>query len=380
VEVCVRKWWKTGLTIALALLVPVRWVLDNIGRAQTVSDLPLLKYLLHPYFPPAAFTGCILVGTWAYYELRMKKEQAGFMGMPQNKSRYQHQAILGGATALAVFIIAPLIYGHYRRNSKSTETPAVAVGGVIQSAAAQTAQRVVAEPPPFTVQRKASWPTDGSKPTKKSMHEPELIPAAPPGPANSIVNNAGKIEDLQISGSDVIALPGGAGATILNAHPGSETSKVKIDNSRVLGSPSNTQPSQTSPAPRAFLRVSKGSNVTLDNVVGCGVGSTVRADGERNRIKVTNSSINDPKQCDWIEFVNQLKSHQSDIAMFVISWKAAQEAGWKGLPPDTKEAYRREFDTITEDLINTAGNGGQYSTAISGLYQKPPTFDLKRPE
>jgi hypothetical protein len=125
VEVAVRKWWKSAVAIFLTVLGPVRWIVDTIGRAQTVSDLPFVKYLLHPYFPPMAFTAAVLFGAWAYYDLRMKKEHAGFIGTPENKNRYRKQAISGAVVVLAVIVVAPLIYGRFHRTSKTFVASAI---------------------------------------------------------------------------------------------------------------------------------------------------------------------------------------------------------------------------------------------------------------
>jgi hypothetical protein len=103
VEADVRKLWKPVVTVILLLLTPIQWILDIVGRVQTVRDLPI-RWVLHPLFPPIAFCLAVLIGAWAYFDFRIKKEPAGFANSPENKRRYATQAILGTAVAIAAII------------------------------------------------------------------------------------------------------------------------------------------------------------------------------------------------------------------------------------------------------------------------------------
>jgi hypothetical protein len=107
---------KPVVTAILLLLTPIQWILDIVGRVQTVRDLPI-RWVLHPLFPPIAFCLAVLIGAWAYFDFRIKKEPAGFANSPENKRRYATQAILGSAVVITAIIVAPLIYGHYYRKA-----------------------------------------------------------------------------------------------------------------------------------------------------------------------------------------------------------------------------------------------------------------------
>lgn len=110
-----RKYSKPLVAALLFLLSVLRWILDQMGRAQTVKDLPIIAWILSPYFSPMAFTIAVIIGFWAYYDIRLKKEPAGFAAIPKNKRRYRIQAIAGAAIVLVLFIVIPLGYGYYHR-------------------------------------------------------------------------------------------------------------------------------------------------------------------------------------------------------------------------------------------------------------------------
>jgi hypothetical protein len=98
------------------LLTPIQWILDTVGRIQTVRDLPI-NWVLHPLFAPIAFCLAVLIGAWAYFDFRIKKEPAGFANSPENRRRYATQASLGAAVVITAFIASPLIYAHYYRKA-----------------------------------------------------------------------------------------------------------------------------------------------------------------------------------------------------------------------------------------------------------------------
>jgi hypothetical protein len=109
-----RRYWKGVVGFILLPLSNLGWILDQVGRAQTVRDLPLLSWILSPYFSPIAFLGASILIARAYYEIRIKKEQAGFQAVPKNKSTYRIQAISGVTIFAALFIGLPLAYRYYR--------------------------------------------------------------------------------------------------------------------------------------------------------------------------------------------------------------------------------------------------------------------------
>jgi hypothetical protein len=115
---CVNR--KVAGAIFLVPLGAIRGIVDRIGEVQTVNDLPVIKWLIHPYFSLAAFSGAVWRGGWAYYDFRIKKEQAGFLIVPEKKNRYRRQAIIWILSALVLFIILALIYGHFHRKVVAT--------------------------------------------------------------------------------------------------------------------------------------------------------------------------------------------------------------------------------------------------------------------
>ena len=118
-----RKWWKIGGAALLIPLGAIRGIVDAIGEVQTVNDLPIVKWLIHPYFSLGAFTGATILGAWAWYDYRIKKEPAGFVGTPENKRRYQLQAICAAVSAIILVVAVPIVYGHYRTPKVIPKSP-----------------------------------------------------------------------------------------------------------------------------------------------------------------------------------------------------------------------------------------------------------------
>jgi hypothetical protein len=115
-----RKNWKAILGVLLIPISHAVWFLDQIGRAQTVSALPILGWIFSPYFSPIAFTAAVGLCGWAYWDLAIRKHPAGFIGMPAERSKLAWK--VGGivAAVIVLLVVAPLIYGHYHHTTIST--------------------------------------------------------------------------------------------------------------------------------------------------------------------------------------------------------------------------------------------------------------------
>ena len=168
-----RRWWKAVAGLVLAALGYLRGFIDLVGEAQTVSDLPVLKWFVHPLFSLAAIGGACVFAAWVYYDLRLKRGQAGFVGTPGSKRRYRNQAIIGAALALTTLVVAPLLYGHYRR---SGDKPTLAV----------QQQEIVSVAPEQKPESKISPSETGKDAANKSARESKAVATAPK-PAKPIV-------------------------------------------------------------------------------------------------------------------------------------------------------------------------------------------------
>jgi hypothetical protein len=151
----VRKWWKVVGGVLFVLLGVIRGIVDAIGEVQTASDLPVLKWVMGRYFPLAAFAAATLLGSWAYYDYRIKKEPAGFVGTPENKRRFRTQAIVGALAVLAVCVFTPLIYSHYR-HAASAETSSASQGVTVQKVASTQGVQSATPTQPSVAQKRTT--------------------------------------------------------------------------------------------------------------------------------------------------------------------------------------------------------------------------------
>jgi hypothetical protein len=187
-----RKRWKIPGAISLLVLGYVRGLVDVIGEVQTVNELPILKWVIHPYFSFAATSAAIILGAWAYYDIRVKKAHAGFIGAPENKRSYKKQAIVGAIILLVVFTVAPLFYGYLRSNSlpKGTSPTSLSAPPTKAPEASATAPKGISK---STQKAYASQP---SRPSEKLKIEAPVTQqssgaCSPNQIGNSNVNNCG---------------------------------------------------------------------------------------------------------------------------------------------------------------------------------------------
>jgi hypothetical protein len=115
-----RRFARLLWVLILLILGALRQIIDVIGEAQTVASLPVLKWVISPWFSFAFFTMAVLVMARSYYVERIRKEPAGFAAVPYAKNEYRNQAIVGAGVVILLFVLAPIVYGHYRRPARAT--------------------------------------------------------------------------------------------------------------------------------------------------------------------------------------------------------------------------------------------------------------------
>ena len=110
-----RRYWKPIAGITLFIFGIARWIIDIIGKAQVVSDLPIVRWILHPYFPPVAFVlASVLVG-WGYYDIAVRKHPAGFIGEPERRDRLVWKSVAWVGLVILGFVGGPLAYSRWHR-------------------------------------------------------------------------------------------------------------------------------------------------------------------------------------------------------------------------------------------------------------------------
>ncbi len=157
-----RRYWKALVAVLFFPFSIIKWILDQVGRAQTVRDIPILAWILSPYFSPVVFSVAVIMGFWAWYDVRVKKDQAGFLAVTGNKRRFKKQAVFGVAITLFLFIVTPLGYGYYHRHH--AKAPQMDAGHPAPQPTAPTPQPKEPEPgvhpiPPAKVTAKNTEPS-----------------------------------------------------------------------------------------------------------------------------------------------------------------------------------------------------------------------------
>jgi pimeloyl-ACP methyl ester carboxylesterase len=136
--------------------------------------------------------------------------------------------------------------------------------------------------------------SEGSKQPSKSNRasQPRAVPTAAPSerPTNSIIENAGKMDGVNVSGAEVTAPPGGKG-TVINNLPGGDASNIKIDNAKVSGG--ETDSSQGNP----MVGFKNSRNSSFDNNVICNSRAIVIAEGNNSDLAAKNNKLNEPSLC-----------------------------------------------------------------------------------
>jgi hypothetical protein len=171
----VRRFKKLAGAGFIALLSHAKWALDQFSTAQTLREIPVVKWIFHPWFSPIAFSGAVVLFAWGYYDLRTRKEQAGFAVRPESKSTYRKQAILGAILCLFLFVAVPLLYGHYHRPKQNQQLP------VSTPPIALKVEPQQPSTPPTTTNKPIKKTTTKEKPVKKpkAMQKPKAVPPVP---------------------------------------------------------------------------------------------------------------------------------------------------------------------------------------------------------
>jgi hypothetical protein len=194
-------------------------------------------------------------------------------------------------------------------------------------------------------------------------------------PKASIVTNAGKIDELQITNSDVTNQPSGT-AAILDNNPGSQTSKVKIDNSHVLSPPANNNP----PADGSLVHVGSAGAAWIVEKNNISCNPALQNDGKVGSAVVDGNIVNDPKHCAWIAVVDMFLDHRTNIASFIDNkWKPAEEEAWKNLSDSQKATNRNEFNALRTKVVNECGTDWGCFEMTHEMFPHPPNFDIKLP-
>jgi hypothetical protein len=116
-----RKYWKPIFGFIWLLLSLVPWILDQIGRLQTLTDLPIFSWISSRYFPPISFSVAVVALGWAYYDMMIRKQPAGFGLDLEKRSQIRTPTILTVSTIILVVVIVPILYHRFLGTGRPAE-------------------------------------------------------------------------------------------------------------------------------------------------------------------------------------------------------------------------------------------------------------------
>jgi len=199
-----------------------------------------------------------------------------------------------------------------------------------------------------------------------------------PAPSiNSMIENAGKLEGVDVSGGEVTA-PLGGSATVLHNLRGGEASNIKINNSKVSSATSGTPAIAQNPAP---IRISNSRDFHVNDNVLCNSSAGLRTNDVTD-LTLSGNTVNNPLDCNWGDFVlGPVARHREDIGVFIDKWKDQMERAWAetNIPIEKKEKYRKELSEIREQLVAASGDERTFRTVTTDLVNRRPSFEVKLP-
>jgi hypothetical protein len=208
--------------------------------------------------------------------------------------------------------------------------------------------------------------------------KPPSEQTTPTALVNSIIENSGKLQGSEISGSEVTAPPNGT-ATVLRNLPGAEASNVTIQNSHVSSAPVSSPKSGGDDIKHGgILLTNSNDNVIADNVV-CGYSSAIQTKESNTGNVFSGNSLNDPTRCNWLTFLQTALQHIGDITTFMDNWETVMEQSWTNLPMEKRDSNRAELAAIKKQIIASAGSRRDFVSLIVLLGPTPPSFEVKQP-
>jgi hypothetical protein len=204
-------------------------------------------------------------------------------------------------------------------------------------------------------------------------------PPAPPPQQNSIVDNAGRIDGMQIVNPQVTAPPNGS-ATVLKTQPGSQASEVTIQSPVVSSPPTDSTPATASPTipNSAAVQLTNSSDNLIMNAVVCDpqTQAVVRVEGSSPGNAIVNSSIGDVQKCRWESIVIFMRDHREDIGNVVDRMGITFEKHWSTLPEVQHIHYSNELAKLRQQLVAASNDPVVFGNVLADLEKNGPPFLL----
>ncbi|MGD0470372.1 MAG: hypothetical protein ABSA54_18475 [Terriglobales bacterium] len=288
-------------------------------------------------------------------------------GMPvSRKKKLAAYAFVGALLSLGIMGIRVVYSREFAPQSAGTQVSTMPQTGTDHSAAVAKNPQTASSIPSPTHKTRARKSSLSTQPTQSP-------------PINSLIENAGKLRDTEISGSDVTAPQNGA-ATLLHNLPTGDVSGTKIANSHVLStpvtSPKNDDPNKAAPG----ILLNDTNKNTISGNYFCGA-TAIKTTGSDSGNVFSDNHVNEPAHCAWLAFLASATEHQrkGDLPIFMENWKSLMKQSWKSLPEATQASNCAELDVIEKQLLSTANDRFEFLRTIVSLGETLPNFEVRLP-
>jgi hypothetical protein len=207
-------------------------------------------------------------------------------------------------------------------------------------------------------------------------HSPAPQKMVPPtqdaAPVNSVVENAGEVDNVEIHGAKVSAPPGGR-ATVLRTLPGGKSTDVRIDKPTVS---SNSNPETGTDGPAMGIGAGPGlHHFLIEDDEYCDSDSA--AVGILPGGKLVDGLVrnNIPLNCDWVDVLSKFANDRINLKSNLAKFSEGSEKSWDKLPDEVRSKNRTELSQISDQLLNAPE--GQLGVVINKLTTAPPHFDVR---
>jgi hypothetical protein len=200
-----------------------------------------------------------------------------------------------------------------------------------------------------------------------------------PLPTNSVVENAGMIDHMQITNPQVIGT-NNSSATVLKTLPGSQTSNVTIQSPLVSSATSSpVEASANEKVP--ILATGINMNGYMSNNVFCGSHSIIKNQGVlTGEIMTDTILVEDPIQClRWDFILRFLAKHREDVGDEIDIMGSNFAKPWAQLPDEQRSKYEQSLAGMRKRLVEASGDDKSFDRALNDLALGAPLFYLPDP-
>jgi hypothetical protein len=189
---------------------------------------------------------------------------------------------------------------------------------------------------------------------------------------NSLIENAGEVNRVEIEGAKVSS-PEGGRATFINTLPGGKTSD--IHGKDITISPQSNQP-PVADGPPIKIGTGPGMNrFLIEDIHYCDDDESLVGVEEGGRLSNGTIRNNHPINCYWMAVLSDFATPQNKLKSKLDKFAEGSRKSWEKLPDEMRQANDLELSKLSEQLLNAPED--QLKTVIGGLMKTPPHFDVR---